>query len=1040
MQPPETPPNHPPRPVSTNPLGHADKPDPWQLVRRDCDSSRSARDGSVFALSNGQLGVRGGFEEATEPGQASFLAAVWESTPIEYHERMPGLARHTNTRLPVADGTRIELRLGAQAVHLDDGQRLDCEQVLDLGAGYTHRRLRWRSATGATLEIEAERIVPWTAHALLCIRYRVRSVDYDGPITLDSKLTADTAASAQGDDPRVGTSIDGGLVTTDHRADAHGASIGQHTRYSDIRLACAQRHRLGDKRLTFATACTQTDGVSQSYSAQLRRGETITLEKYVAYACSAPGEATTHDALLASSREQLDHAFTHSFTEHLAAQAQRCTEFWDDVDLCLDDDPASEQALRVNLFHLRQSMAGDGRSSAAAKGLTGEGYGGHHFWDSEVFMLPALVNLCPRLARDILVYRVRTLDHARAHAREMDHAQGALYPWRTINGDECSAYFPAGSAQYHINADIAFALKLYVDATNDHSIVLDGGAEMLLETARLWLDVGRYNPRRANAFCINQVTGPDEYTVLVDNDFYTNRMAQKHLTHAADVATWLQAEHPEAWRALCVRIDLRAEEIPAWRHAADAMYLPVPDHHLGVFPQDDAFLDRPAPPAALLARNTGRPLLLDCHPLTIYRYQVCKQADVLHAMILAGEGIDSACKRRNFDYYEAITTHDSTLSLPVFSIAAARTGAPHKAWNYFQHTLRIDLDDLHGNTSHGVHLAAMAGSWMALTWGFGGVACNGDTPHFAPMLPPASSGYQFGFRWRGSRMRVAVHADAVTYTWISGPALDICHHDQPVHVAPGHPVHVALAHEAPTAQSCKGVIFDLDGVLADTATVHQAAWKKLADELDLPFDDSLGRRLKGIDRMTSLDMLLEGSSRTHTAAEKAALAARKNHYYRQQIEQFSPDNLLAGARRALESTRRSGLKIALASASRNAPLLLERLGIADLFDYVVDAGCIARGKPDPDIFLAAANGLHLTAAECIGVEDAIAGITAIHAAGMPAVGIGSTAELNDADITLDTIADFDISRLLVDTYQAQEATGRQPGNHSNHHRSGRVSA
>src|SRR5690625_1366998 len=655
-------------------------------------------------------------------------------------------------------------------------------------------------------------------------------------------------------------------------------------------------------------------------------------------------------------------------------------------------------------------------------------------------MLPALLNIAPDLARDIRAWRIRTLDKARAHARELSHERGALYPWRTINGDECSAYFPAGSAQYHINADIAFALKLYVDATGDDGLLLDGGAEMLFETARLWLEVGRYNPRRDNAFCINQVTGPDEYTVLVDNDFYTNHMAKKHLQYAAATADRMASDHPDAWRRLARRIGLHRDEADAWRHAAAAMYLPPTDPKLGVFPQDDTFLERPAAPMSLFDKHSGRPLLLDFHPLTIYRHQVCKQADVLHALVLDGSGADIACRRRNFDYYEAITTHDSTLSLPVFSIAAARADSPHKAWEYFQQTLRVDLDNLHHNTSHGVHLAAMAGSWMALTWGFGGVICDGDTPRFAPMAPPPSSGYRFGFRWRGSQLRVAVRHDAVTYTLVSGKALTIDHFDQRIVVEPDRPVHMALAARTHAAGSFKGVIFDLDGVLVDTATVHHAAWKNVAGELGLLFDDSFGQRLKGIDRMASLEMLLESAGRTCSDAEKAALAERKNRYYRQQIEQFGPENLLDGARRAIESTRRAGLKIALASASRNAPLLLERLGIADLFDYVVDAGRLQRNKPDPEIFLVAAHGLGLAPTECVGVEDAVAGVTAIHAAGMPAVGVGDADALNNADIVLGSIADFDISRLLVDTQQAQEAAGREPGHHSIQHRTGRVSA
>lgn len=985
--------------------------DPWRLVRTERDPTRAAHHESLFALANGVLGVRGGLEEAPSPSQGSFLAGVWERTPIEYHERFPGFARHTDTRVPVADGTRIGLWLGEQAVDLASGDWQDFEQALELRSGCLRHHLRWRSPAGATLEIEAERIVPWHAPGLLCIRFRVRSVDYRGPLVLDSALMADAAAAGQGDDPRIGACIDGGLALTASKADGTLASLCQATRHSGIRLASIQRHR-PDGRLAFVEAGTDAQGAHQRYAAALAPGDRVTLEKYVAYAWSEPGQGSDAVILLDRADAALAQAMAAPFEHQLALQASACSDFWRTVDLAIDGDPATEQALRVNLFHLRQSTARDGHGSAAAKSLTGEGYEGHYFWDAEAFVLPALVGAAPALARGMLAYRIRMLDRARAHAREMNHPRGALYPWRTIGGDECSAYFPSGSAQYHINAAIAFALKLYVDATGDNTLLLAGGAEMLFETARVWLEVGSYSPRHGNAFCICQVTGPDEYTALVDNNHYTNRLARRHLRQAADVADWLAREHPAEHARLAARLALDAGEIASWRQAADAMYLPV-DAQLGIFPQDDTFLARPRMPETLRHDAQHRPLLLRLHPLTIYRHQVCKQADVLQAFVLAGEDVDRASKRRNFDYYEGVTVHDSTLSASTFAIVAAEVGHADKAWRYFRDALRVDLDDLHDNTAHGVHLAAMGGSWLDLLWGFGGLRCGDGTPAFAPTLPAAWQGYRFGLRWRGRQIRVSVGAVEVEYRLLDGAALDIRHHGRTLTLQPGVPAVRPLSGKAAFPQGFKGVIFDLDGVLADTAVVHHAAWKKLASEIGLPFDDAVGERLKGVDRRASLEILLEKSPRAWSEAEKAALAARKNDYYRQQIERFGPGHLLPGARAAVASVRRAGLKTALASASRNAPLLLERLGIADLFDFVVDAATTGKPKPDPEIFLAAAAGLGLAPADCLGVEDAAAGIASIHAAGMTAVGIGAAPALADADRRLPDIASFDIEQLAT---------------------------
>ena len=987
---------------------HQASPDPWRVVHaRRPLAYELAKLESLFALANGTLGVRGGLEEDRSPTQGSFLTGVWERTPIEYHERFPGFARSTDTRIPVPDGIRIGLRLGDAPVHLREGEWLAFEQALDLRGGCLERSLRWRSPNGATIEIQAERVVPLQTPNLLCIRYRVTSVDYSGPLTLESAIVTSVSAAEQGDDPRIGTRIQGGLSVTACDADRTLASVCQRTQNSHIRLACGQRHRISQSNLTFVRAIVDdNEGVQQHYLADLRPGDSVVLEKFVAYACSRPEGGDTEAALLDHVATMLERALTVDFAAHRAEQARAFAAFWQDADLEVHGDSAVEQALRFNLFHLMQSTPRDGSGSAAAKGLTGEGYEGHYFWDAEAFILPVLAFTSPERARSMLEYRVNTLDRARNHAREMNHPTGALYAWRTISGDECSAYFPSGSAQYHINAAIAFAIRLYVESTGDIDFLVRGGAEVLFETARLWHHVGNFDPRRGHAFCICQVTGPDEYTALVDNNYYTNHMAQQHLRYAGSVASQLGRERPQDYARIAAQLELSDREIAAWLAAADAMYLPV-DAQLNIFPQDDGFLNKPRLPIAHPGEHGHRPLLLQLHPLTIYRHQVCKQADVLQAFVLAGNAIDKDMKRRNFDYYEGVTVHDSTLSASTFSVVAAEVGYVHKAYGYFLDTLRVDLDNLHGNTSHGVHMAAMAGSWLGLAWGFGGMRVMDGKPSFAPTLPAAWGSYRFGVRWRDHHIRVTVKKDRVEYSLTEGAQLDIIHRGKTVMLHAGHTVNLPL--HASARPHVKGVIFDLDGVIADTAIVHHAAWKRLALEMDLAFDDAIGERIKGVDRRSSLDILLEGAPRAYSEDEKEALASRKNEYYRQQIETFGPQNLLPGARHAVESVRRAGLKTALASASRNAPLLLERLGIADLFDYVVDANHISRAKPDPEIFLAAARGLGLEPSECIGVEDAAAGIASIHAAGMKAIGVGQAQALAEADLLLPNVAAFDIS-------------------------------
>lgn len=999
-------------PVATSVKAATTAPDPWRFSRSGRDPASLARDESLFALANGALGVRAGLEEGESASHGCFLSGVWERTPIEYHERFPGFARHTDTRIPVADGTRIRLRLGDVPVQLEEGTWLAFERELDLREGCVRRTLRWRAPGGATLEIHAERLVALDDPGLLTIRYRVRSIDYQGPITLESAIDTSRAAAGQGTDPRIGARLDGGLRTTAGHADATWAWIGQATTHSGIRVACGQRHHTA---LRFDGAGETAHGVVQRFSGALIPDSEVVLEKRVAYAWSAPHEDISEAALIARVEATLERAAASGHAMLLDAQRRTLERFWRDAAMAIDGDPVTEQALRFNLFHLFQSSCRDGSGSTAAKGLTGEGYEGHYFWDTEAFMLPVLAVTAPAFARGALLYRHRMLEHARQHARELNHRHGALYPWRTIGGDECSAYFPSGSAQYHINAAIAWAIQLYVEASGDDDFLREHGAEMLFETARLWLDVGCFNPRHGGAFCIHSVTGPDEYSALVDNNHYTNRMAQRHLRYAAQVAERLAATQPDVHAALAARIGLREDEPAQWRRAADAMYLPV-DARLGIFPQDDGFLDKPRLPAALAHDKALRPLLLHLHPLSIYRHQVCKQADTLLALVLAGEDVPIDAKRRNFDYYEGVTVHDSTLSASTFAVLAAEVGYLDKAWRYFQDTLRVDLDDLHGNAAHGVHMAAMAGSWLALAWGFGGLRVHDGRPALTPHLPDAWRGYRFSLRWRDARLQVDVTAAGVRYTLTDGAALAFMHDGQFHQLKAGESLQLAHAvrpavHRDPPRPARRAVIFDLDGVLANTAVVHDAAWRRLAAEIGVPFDARIGERLKGVDRRGSLEILLERATRSYTEAEKQALSERKNDFYRQQIEHFGPQQLLPGARAALEATRAAGLKVGLASASRNAPLLLERLGIAGLFDYIVDAGRIARSKPDPEIFLAAAAGLGVAPADCIGVEDAAAGVASIRGAGMTAIGIGDAPALAEADLVLPDIGAFDPAHL-----------------------------
>ncbi|WP_156678557.1 glycoside hydrolase family 65 protein [Sphingomonas profundi] len=722
--------------------------DGWTVVIDD--RAPDAWAATILALSNGQVGIRGVAEHVARGEGAAFLAGMYETVPIHYHERLSGFARSTDTRVPVADGLAIDIAVDGVPLSGAPGAS---ESSLDLRRGLVTRTAQW-TVGGRAVTVTAERVVPFDRAATVALRLSV-TAEGAREIAFTSRLVVAAQAQGQGDDPRIGVDLGAGGIDITDSGPHH---LIQRTRASGRQIAIAQAH-------SPAGEASDSRPVERIGIA----GARATLTKAFAY---AEDPAAAEDAARA--------AVATGFDALVEGQERALAAFWRVVDLELPDVHA-EQALRLNLFHLFQAASRDGAGSVAAKGLTGEGYEGHYFWDTEAFVLPVLAFTAPALAREMLRYRFNTLDAARANARALNHEHGALYAWRTIGGGECSAHYPSGSAQYHINAAIAFAIGIYHAATGDDAFMAEMGAEMLVETARIWLQIGHHDARRGG-FSIQGVTGPDEYTALIDNNWYTNRMAQKHLRLAVRTAASLAARDDAGWRALSQRLALSVEEIAGWALAADAMLLPY-DEALGVDAQDDSFLAKPRWDVAGTPADR-LPLLLHNHPLTLYRHQVAKQADLVLGMVLGGEEIDRDRKRRNFDYYSGVTIHDSTLSAGSFAILAAEVGAGEDAWRFFRETLFVDLDDLHGNTDHGAHMAAMANSWLALAWGYGGLRVSDGQLRLAPTRPAAWNGYRFGILWRGTRLSVAVDRDGVTYR-AAGGGIAFAHRGTPVSLDAG---------------------------------------------------------------------------------------------------------------------------------------------------------------------------------------------------------------------------------------------------------------
>jgi alpha,alpha-trehalose phosphorylase len=729
---------------------------------------------SVFAVGNGYLGLRGTPEEGTPAHDAgAILNGFHETWPIVYPEDAFGLARTGQTIVNATDGSIIRLFVDDEPFSLATSKVLRFERALDMKTGILQREVEFETERGQRLLVCSTRLASFEHRHLAAMSYEVSAVDSGVRIAISSELVT-YGPGETSDDPRRGKGFaENVLVPVSARADGARAVLEMATRNSGLSLAVGMEHEIEGARSVEATA--EGDGARVVVLADLEPGEQVSLYKYVAYHWASGDLAGRVD-------RTLDRAAFDGYEQVEREHARHVAEFWERSDVEIEGAPEVQRAVRFNLFHLMQATARAEGLGVAAKGVTGRGYEGHYFWDTEIYVVPFLMHTSPRWARQVLDFRVGMLDAARARAREVGH-RGALYPWRTINGEEASAWYAAGTAQYHINADIAYAFRHYAWVSGDIGFLIGDGAEVLVETARLWMGLGFFT---ANGFCINAVTGPDEYTTVVDNNAYTNLMAKENLEGAVRVMQWLRGEDPVAYAELALATGLTDEEIDGWLRAADAMYLP---RHDGIVLQDDGFLERKR--WDFEGTRDKHPLLLHFHPLELYRHQVIKQTDVVLASYLVEHHFDAEEIRRTFDYYDPLTTGDSTLSACVQSVVASAVGYPEAALRYFEDAAMVDLEDAHGNTADGIHIASAGGTWLALVAGFGGLRDFDGDVRFSPRLPAEWERLRFRVTVRDQVVEVDMTHAGTTYTLIEGRGLPLKHFGEQLRVRPGVPITIS---------------------------------------------------------------------------------------------------------------------------------------------------------------------------------------------------------------------------------------------------------
>jgi alpha,alpha-trehalose phosphorylase len=771
------------RGVGPDPLDRGRFPiDPWALVETGYRPDDLGVTETLFAVANGYLGMRGNPEEG-RPAYAhgTFVNGFHETWPIRHAESAFGFARTGQTIVNAPDTMVLKIYVDDEPLTFGTADLEHYERFLDFRDGILRRHLIWRTPSGKRVRIDSTRMVSMSQRHLAMMTLEVEMLSGDAPVVISSQILnrqdgldeyrARHPAGEMTDPRRAAAFGERVLLPRLSYATEERIGLGYQCAHSGMTIAVAADHVLETPDEHEELARCDEDQAKLVFRVDATQGTTIRLQKTVAY----------HTSRVVPVRElsdrcdrTLDRARRHGAEHYLADQRAWYADFWAAADVELADDTlehrAVQQAIRYNLFSLAQATGRIDGLGVPAKGVTGSGYEGHYFWDTEIYVVPFLTYTRPEVARNALHFRSVMLPAARERAREMAQS-GAMYPWRTINGEEASAYYAAGTAQVHIDADVAYALVKYVRATGDHGFLLREGIDILVETARMWADLGFWRSNGEPTFHIHGVTGPDEYTTVVNNNLFTNVMARFNLEQAVGAVEWIRDEHPEVYVRVAARLGLNPDEVEEWRACAAGMTIPY-DEGLAIHPQDDFFLDREVwdlsrTPAEL------RPLLLHYHPLVIYRFQVLKQADVVLALFLQGDRFSIDEKRADFEYYDPITTGDSTLSAVVQSVIAAEVGYHEAALHYFHQSLYVDLADLHGNTVDGLHVASTGGVWSALVFGFGGMRDHGGRLSFEPRLPLTWPGLTFRVCWQGSRVQVELTQKRVVFTVVEAGEAEV---------------------------------------------------------------------------------------------------------------------------------------------------------------------------------------------------------------------------------------------------------------------------
>ena len=699
---------------------------------------------TLFSTANGYVGMRANFEEGYKNGYktniGTYINGFYDDVPICYGEVCSGFPRTAQKMVNVHNAQGILIKIDGDIFNVFEGNLKSMERKLDIQNGFAVRKVEWVSPKGHAFRFNFKRMASFVKKELLIIDLEIESINYEGIVEISSKIEGSADNRSNEDDPRAGAG--GNILLNITSSSFSGVShmMTSETLNSGLSVATACSY---NEAMEFYQGDVCSDAICTKH---IKKGEIARITKYIGFA-----DSLRHDDIEREAVKTAEEASAKGADYYFAEQKKYLNNFWKYAYISINGDSSVEYALNYSVYQLLSSAGGDRFSQIGAKGLSGDGYDGHYFWDTEIYMVPFFTLTMPDAAKTLLKFRYNVLEASRKRAYETGHKKGAKIPWRTISGSECSSYFPAGSAQYHINADVAYAYIQYYLFTGDIEMIRDFGYEVVFETARIWLEVGNYNDK--GEFCISTVTGPDEYTALIDNNYYTNSMAKYHLEWALKLGTELKDYDIAAYDILIKKLCITKDEADSMKTAAENIRLPY-DEKLKVHMQDDSFMMKPEWDFEAVPKD-NYPLLLYYHPMHIYRHKVLKQADTILSYVLL-DNVKTEIMENSYDYYKKRTTHDSSLSPCVHSMMAARIGRAKEAYDFFMSTIRLDLDDINKNTKDGLHIANAGGAYMSIVYGFAGLRIKCTGLHLRPIKPKNWKGYSFRLNYRGQAVMVEI--------------------------------------------------------------------------------------------------------------------------------------------------------------------------------------------------------------------------------------------------------------------------------------------